>query len=621
MAEVLEISDALLKPNLSREDQKRLRQQIGDRALHWWSNASDFRSERKQARDMYAGDQYNNLIRDDEGELVTEKSYIEGQNRVVVVMNMVANILNNLHGSFLTNKSERAAFAVEQADEEDVKALNLARRAMRRQSRSHIIEADNALEHFLSGLSAWRQDIKWSPTENRSFVRDYKVNPTRFFYNLDVEDRRLEGLNVIGQLHDVSRSKIYQQFARSRGDMRRLDGLMSSERGSDVLPEGTGEYGFDAADSMDFFVPADAAKHRVIEIWTPIYTWVRFGFDPLFLETQGYEEIQLPDNQIARIQNQRREAGLPLLELDDKRYEPFWHSFYMNADYELYSKPKPSPFWHGKHPYSLGFAMNFDGKTWGIVRNLISPQRLINRMFSQIDHSMGVGAKGAIGIDQDALDEAEQTLQEILDNYSRADGHIALPLRGRSWEQVIHQFQSTALQAGHFQMIPMLWQIVERISGINDAAQGLTPKAGTPGILYDRQVAQAAVNAYPYLQSYFDALREKDVMHLQLTQQAISERRTFPGERNQPPVEYVPDRVRQILADVSIGEIVDTNTHREQQEAMWLSLVQAGAMPLEAYLQLSSNPRALEALAVIEELGRMATDDPESNALQTSLAA
>jgi hypothetical protein len=613
MPEVLDISDALLRKDLPKEERRRHMRQVGERALHWWETRQPYRTERAEARNYWRGRQYEALIKNDQGEWVTEKTYIESQNRIAIVMNMVANIVNNVHGQFLNNKSERAVFAVEREAEQEVRAMNLARRYMRRTSKSSIIEADEAREHFLSGASAFRSEIVWRPKLNRHEVRDTSVNQTRLFFNLDLNDRRADDLSIVGELHDVSRPQAYQQFARSRRDKDRIDALLGARGEADGFPDGRSIDGFGLTDSLNFFQPSDPSKHRIIQCWTPIYQWVRFGYDPLFVETSGYEEIRLPDNQITRIQNERRELGLPLLELDEKKYEPVWHYFFFNADFEVFQDPKPTPYWHGDHPYTLGLAMLFDGETWGIVNNIKDPQRLTNRIISQIDHSMGVGAKGALGLDEDVLDLSTMSEEEIADNYSRADGLVKLRLGGRNWDQAIRQLQSQPLQGGHFQLLPLLLTFTEKISGLPEAAQGFTPKAGTPAALYDRQVRQASINAMPYLQSFFDTLRMKDVKEIQLIQQAVSDEQYFRGERpGEESVRYDPDAVRDVLMDVAIGEVTDTVTHREQQEAFWLNLVQTGAMPLEIYLALSSNPRAQEALDMITQLGQLAT----SNATQ-----
>ena len=62
-------------------------------------------------------------------------------------------------------------------------------------------------------------------------------------------------------------------------------------------------------------------------------------------------------------------------------------------------------------------------------------------------------------------------------------------------------------------------------------------------------------------------------------------------------VEYDPDRVRNIDADVAIGDVADTVTYRQLWEDRLTEFLQAGHVPFEVFLEESSHPRAQALLA------------------------
>src|SRR5690606_27505457 len=125
-----------------------------------------------------------------------------------IVMNLASNVINNIDGQFRQNRSGRLAFAEERDDEEAVEMMNLARKAVRRYNESEVIEADQFKEHVLSGAAGFASTIRWDPRLQRHEIRDAEVDQTKFFYNLDVFDRRMTGLRLVGELHDVPLPKI-----------------------------------------------------------------------------------------------------------------------------------------------------------------------------------------------------------------------------------------------------------------------------------------------------------------------------------------------------------------------------------------------------------------------------
>ncbi len=583
--------DAFLGAELSEEDRRRAHLTLLEKARLWWEARSPFRRERHEAVLQYRSRQFEETVELPGGEQVKAREYIERQGRMAVAMNLVQNVVNSVEGQFRQNASDRLAFAVGREDEGAARMINAARHAARRYNDADVLEADQFKEHILSGASGFKQSFEWAPRLNRHEVVEHDLDQFRLFYNLDLADRRMKGLRRIGELHDITLHDVIARFAPSEREAKALREEYGQRR---QQPSGlaTG-YGMDQYRAQDFYAPADPGLCRVIEVWCPKYSWVRTGLDPLFeVIEEGYGEVSLPDNEIARIQNTRRERGLPLLELDAPRYEPHWHYYFLTPRGTPLDSG-PTPFAHGGHPYTLSMAMLVDGETWGIVSAIKDPQRWLNRLFAHIDHAMGTGARGAVAYDADFVHGQGHSQADVDEWYTSAGGSLEVDVpQGKRLGDFVERFVAEKLPAGYAELIPTITTFIEKISGVTQAMQGFEPKSGTPAALYQQQIAQASANVLGYLESYFEGLMRKDRKQIQLLQQAISSPRTYAAQAAGGSVVVDPEIIRNVDFDVAIGSVSDTATYRMLWEDYLMQMMTQGIIPPEVYFEESSHPRA-----------------------------
>src|SRR5690606_14799543 len=137
-----------------------------------------------------------------------------------------------------------------------VEALNMALKAVRRLNKSKIIEPDLLEEHMISGATAARVSIAHTEQTNRDEGRIDTIDQTRLFYNLDLANRRLDGLRMIGYLHDMTADELVASFAidnagdYDEGEAERLKEIYRTyESKQEDLSL---DYGFTRADSVDF---------------------------------------------------------------------------------------------------------------------------------------------------------------------------------------------------------------------------------------------------------------------------------------------------------------------------------------------------------------------------------
>lgn len=592
----------------SAEEERKKNEKIRDEAKHWWNARQDFREQRDKNRDFYRGRQWEEKIYDpDTGRWVEEKEFLEEQNRMPWVMNMVNNLVSNVKGQFRRNRSERSVFSTRKQDPEAVEMLNLKRRAVRRQNRTNVLEADNFEEHILSGSSAFKSVIEWDSRRNREAVRTYQVDQHRLFYNLDVQDRRLTGLRMIGELHDVTMQDLKAQFAKTEEDIERLEDIYGSRGDS---RHGTGTYGFDRFSGFSFHTTTDPSLHRVIEVWRREKRRVQLAHDPL---TGQRGELDIPRQQLAQIQKQRRENEQPQIRLMDPKWDDFWVVYYLSPDATLLHKTE-SPYWHDEHPYTIAHATFLDGETWGLPSPVRDPQRWMNRNLAQIDHMMAAGAKGAGAIDKQALENTPHDVEDVGDWITRMDSVMDFNVPDeKNISELFHQFTQEQLPRGYFEMIPMLQQYIEKISGVTEAAQGFEPKSGTPASLFRQQIIQSSTNVLPFLSTYFEGLHDLDKKEIQLIQQAYGDPEVLTRDAYQEPLEYDPKRVREVDVDVSIGDVGDTITHRQLWDSQLMQFLEAGFVDFPTFLKASGHPLSDKLLKMLQQQqggGRPAGQSP-----------
>src|SRR5690606_42015163 len=84
---------------------------------------------------------------------------------------------------------------------------------VRRQNKNRIMEPAMLEEMIISGCAGARVSIAYSEETNRDEVRIDTIDQTRLFYNLDLANRRLDGLRMIGYLHDMTADELIASFA------------------------------------------------------------------------------------------------------------------------------------------------------------------------------------------------------------------------------------------------------------------------------------------------------------------------------------------------------------------------------------------------------------------------
>lgn len=174
----------------------------------------------------------------------------------------------------------------------------------------------------------------------------------------------------------------------------------------------------------------------------------------------------------------------------------------------LFSGDAPNP---GTPETPGGFTINImtgepddiEGTFYGMVDLLKDPQKWSNKLFSQLLHMVNTTAKGGILIEEDAMVDA----REFLDNYARTDA-VSILAKGAIAKGKVMAKPGVAITAGIMQLIQLAENAFSEVTGMNLELMGLADREQA-GVL-EAQRKQAAMTI---LATLFDSLSmfRKDV--------------------------------------------------------------------------------------------------------------
>lgn len=577
----------------------------------WWDSARNVRRNYELNQDYFRSLQWGTIWDPERKEEIPEDEYYARKGLYPYVFNVFGTIVRNIVGQFRQNRAERRAFAVSEADDDLIEAVNILWRYVRRRNMSGALEADGFVDHMLAGLSIWKITAAYSAITGREEVQEYLIRPHRIAFNLDLLDRRLTNLRLIAELHDLTVDEFISRFATSRQHAAELEERIQIARS----PRGLQQiWGAQAERSRQFLFPTSPDHVRVIELWDRTWRWVRFMYDPVSdTSFPVYDEELINEEQQARAVQ-----GIPMLQDDGEQYLPSWRVRFVLPDGYVLDEIE-QPFEHGEHPYVLTIASWVGNEPNAPLSDVRDPQKWINRQLMLIEYFLRSSAKGALAVDALALEESGLTLEDVARWYTSPDAVLAFrtnPNQGRTLGNILHAIQSTQMPAGFLELFPLMINFLERISGISEAARGVTPKSGTPAALYQQQVLQSTINIADILESYFEGLELKDRKTLKTLLEVYRDEMRLRDEVTGRVITYSPEKIRNLELDVAIGSVANTITERVFKDQFLIQLWQAGAIPTELLLEevsLPSGRRLLDRLrALLQQAAAQTTPQPQA---------
>ena len=414
-------------------------------AYQAWMSAAGLRQGRLRNKRFTYGDQWGDLVRDQQGCMMTEGEFLASQGCQNITNNLIRQLVKTIIGRF---RSQYIKGDGRQQSEP------MARASLD----NELDELDSrALEEFLiSGCCIQRVDTCHEPGGSEQ-VRVDNVNVNRLFVGA-MNDTRAWDCELIGQLHDLNIAQLLRRVAggnqRKAAWVRRLytDGADSR------LADFTTRLGADSQLGTDFWHAAEG-RCRAIEVWT--------------LESR---EVIVCHN--------RREGTLtiePIGAAHRLKNRPdvttrwdiatVWHCRWFSPMGDLLAE-YDSPWPHGSHPFIIKLYPLTDGEVHAVVEDIIDTQKHVNRMISLLDQVMRSSAKGVLLFPETALPDG-WTWEDARRCWSSANG--LLPYNPRYNDVKPEQITANGTNIGAYQMIELQMKLFEEISGVSGALQGRDP--------------------------------------------------------------------------------------------------------------------------------------------------
>ena len=610
-----------------------------------WNGLDEARRKMRRSLMYSYGDQWGDLVTDpDTLAQITEGELIKKNGKVPLKNNMIAPILSNIEGQLRQNLMRPVCVARDQSEGRVGEMMSIAIEYVHDINEMEELDADSMRMLLNGGMTAQRIEYGLNRSKDKRDVWVYSVNPSRLFFNTNVEDVRMWDLTCIGELFDLPLDEVLAHFGNTPQQKERIRNIYYAV---DEQNYGTRAMQGDEARSLSFYSPSHSNLCRVILGWK-LETRDAYMWNDTLRGTWGYlpyndESRRMLDEENERRRKEARESGklVPMSETESSlsRFtanadevqshevelkvkgenndviadddlllieyefatERFWYYRYMSPYGDVLQEGR-SPYWHGEHNYVLHLYPLVQGRLGNFVEQFIDQQRAINRTATLIDFIRGTSSKGVLVVDDDAFESMSR--EEVIDEYVRYNGVLFVKLKpGQSIDGVVRQYNSGAAVAGDFELLNLQLRLINEISGVNSAMQGQSPNAGTPASLYAQQVHNSSLNLKGLFDGFRTFRRRRDGKVMKTLQQYYTENRYIDLAGTQYSEEakwYDPQKVQDSELDITISEGYNTPAYQMLANDFLMELFRAKALDVKTMLENSSYPFATKILEAIK---------------------
>ena len=572
----------------------------------YWSSLYTARKKMERSL-MYAKeDQWGDYIKDpDTGKMMTEGELIKKNGKVPLKNNMIAPIVKNIEGQFRRNVTKPICSV---RDRDEVKVGEMMSIAMEyAQSLNEITELDAASLMVLEcgGYIAQRIEFGYNEYKHMNDAWVYNVDPSRLFFNTNIEDQRGWDITCIGEIFDMDFEQVVAAFAKSKKDREWLESIY----GTDDHPRRSfvdGVQGYNQKNA-DFYTPAEVDLCRFILGWKLESRDAYFYHDTLD-GSWGFVGL----NEVNKLEyiNQKRisealetgveEEDILLIEYEFK-VERYWYYRYLSPWGDVLQEGR-SPYWHGQHNYVFHAYPIIHGKIFNFIEDFIDQQRSVNRTMTLIDFIRSSSAKGLVVVDEDAFDSMSR--EEIIDEYVRYNGVLFCRLKpGKDIRSVITQLNGSGAIQGDYELLSLQLKLINDIAGVNSAMQGKDPSSGTAASLYAQQTENASMNLKGLFDSFKAFRKRRDLKLMQTIQQYYDSPRYIElggKDYSEESKYYDPEKVQGAQLDLELTEGTNTPTFQMLENEFLMKLFEMQAINVKTLLENSSLPFASKILESIK---------------------
>ena len=569
-----------------------------------WSALAEVRAKRARTRNYLLGRQWSDYVVHN-GVRKTEEDYIKEQGRVPLVNNQIQQIANNIMGTYRQNPPKSILIPRAKEKQSVAEMQQNALEACKATNEADQLDAAGLREFLVSGAAISPSGYGYVKEKNKKDVMFDNATIINYFFNPDIQDIRMKDMRNIGRFIDMTIDKAVSIFSVTDGDDEVIRTLLEVHSTPDAIYNAlTSDY----HDSMDFFSAGSNDKVRVYECWELKAERRLHVHDPLNAEYRTIEDTKAARMAVEQTNTERLskyiELGVPTHEIPlvkmESRYEEFWYFYYCTPSGHVLQEGE-SPFFHEEHPFTVTLHPLLDGEIRGFLYDLIDQQRYINRLIILIDFIISSSAKGVLLVPEDAIPD-EMDIDDYAEEWAKFNGVVKI--KAKPGAVLPQQITANNTNVGAFDLLAVQMNMMQKISGVSDAAQGLNAQAGTSGKLYAQQIAQSAVNIVETIKSYMFHLKRRDTKVLKNIIQ-FYEDKEYLGITGQTYAEeaktYDPTLARSVESDVKVIEGTSTPVLRQMQDEFLIKLFEMQAISVTELLKNTSMPMSDKLLEQIEQ--------------------
>lgn len=603
---------AKLYPNRSGEEQRKIDTvKDGDfnrndnvmlDAFAAWSGLDSFRNMAERNKVYTFVDQWSDKVKTKCG-WITERQNILNQGNVPLQNNRIRGIVRSVSGVFQSQQTEPVCVSRDRDEQSKGEMMSATIQYVYQLNKLWGLDSSAFTDFLVTGLGAFKSIYGWRNGKMDVWVD--KVNHNRIFFDNHMIDPRHWDCHLIGEIHDVGLYDVMSQFAE--GSQAKAERIRNIYSGCDKTRTMTYAENItrNRRDLLNFFIPIDETRCRVIEVWKKESKERLLVHDRL---TGEYYKAEIGEETALAAENQRRieeqtVAGVSPENMKLIAYEWFidnyWYFYYLSP-YGDVLKEGESPFWHESHPYSFKVYPFFDGQVFPFVSDFIDQQRYINRLITMQDFVTRSSAKGVLAIDEKSLPEG-WNIDDYTEAWAAYNG--AILYNSKQGAKLPQQIVTNSTQLGLTDMLQIQLKLLEDISGVQGALQGQAPAAGTPASLYLQQTQNSTTSLTELYESFRELREERDMKNMKLIQQFYTDIRyiNINGSNARPETMiYDPAVVRNAEMDLTITESTSTPAYRLVMNDFLMQLFAAQQISLEELLKNGAFPFADKLLQSIQ---------------------
>ena len=577
-----------------------------------WDSLRTIRANRARCYRYTYGDQWGDEVQGFDAwcRRCTEREAIQEDGNEPLTNNLIAKMVRTAV-SVYRNQNKIPVVAANDRDEQSLSdAVSTVLMVNWRVNHKKELDAVCFKDFLIGGVAVQKEEWGWNGDAERPRKDAWSFNRevNRMFWDPDAVDVRGWDLNIIGELKDLTFPELCSRYAHSRGDVGKLRAIYHRCKDQDLLLRGI--MGASQREdrlklsSLDFLMPYDTGKCRVIEVWTKEARHRYHVWDPL----EGtLEKCEAKDVGVYEAENALRlaeglAAGMvaeevPLIELEEF-VDTFWYYRHLSPLGDVLDEGE-TPYDHKSHPYSLKLYPMVGNEVRSLVSDVIDQQRYINRLISLNDKLIRSSAKGVLMYPLSMLPD-EMTREEVEAMWNSPDSVMFYDdeksmRSGAKPEQIANRLTNIGIDG----LLSLEMNLVEEITGVNGALQGKPGFAGQSATLYAQQTQNASTALLDLLESFEDMILRGATKKVKNIQQFYTPEQWLQIAGRGSQVEIDPTLCGDVDCDLTIYESVDTPVARSLNNDLLMQLFQLGAINVKQLLENGSFPFGDSLLASI----------------------